>query len=90
LTDLFAQMMGNLPIVHAVGGLIKVLPGVTGYSYKEHSVDALVAAIDETISDYVDNPERLERLRRQAFAEVFRHYTWEKVMREGYLPLYQT
>ncbi len=89
LTDLFAQMMGNLPIVHAVGGLIKVLPGVTGYSYKEHSVEALVAAVAETISDYTDNPRRLESLRRQAFAEVFRHYTWEKVLREGYLPLYQ-
>ena len=89
LTDLFAQMMGNLPIVHAVGGLIKVLPGVTGYSYEEHSVEALVAAIAETISDYKDNPERLERLRRRAFAEVFEHYTWEKVLRDGYLPLYR-
>jgi starch synthase len=89
LTDLFAQMMGNLPIVHAVGGLVKVLHGVTGYSYKEHSVEALDAAIAETLSDYTDNPARLDRLRRQAFAEVFRHYTWEKVLREGYLPLYQ-
>jgi len=89
LTDLFAQMLGNLPIVHAVGGLIKVLPGVTGYSYKEHSVKALVAAIAEALSDYTDNPGRLENLRRQAFAEVFRHYTWEKVLRERYLPLYQ-
>jgi starch synthase len=89
LTDLFAQMMGNLPIVHAVGGLVKVLPGVTGYSYKEHSAEALVAAIAEALSDYRDNPGRLERLRRQAFAEVFRRYTWDKVLREGYLPLYQ-
>jgi starch synthase len=89
LTDLFAQMMGNLPIVHAVGGLVKVLPGVTGYSYKEHSVEALVTAIEETISDYLGNPQQLERLRRQAFAEVFEHYTWEKVLKQGYLPLYQ-
>jgi starch synthase len=89
LTDLFAQVMGNLPIVHAVGGLVKVLPGVTGYSYREHSVDALVEAIAETISDYTGNPGRLEHLRRQAFTEVFQHYTWEKVLREGYLPLYR-
>jgi len=89
LTDLFAQMMGNLPIVHAVGGLVKVLPGVTGYSYKEHSVEALVAAIAEALSDYKANPGRLDRLRRRAFNEVYDHYTWEKVMKEGYLPLYR-
>jgi glycosyltransferase involved in cell wall biosynthesis len=62
---------------------------VTGYSYREHSVEALVEAIAESIDDYTNNPGRLERLRRQAFAEIFRHYTWEKVLREGYLPLYQ-
>ena len=83
-------MMGNLPIVHAVGGLVKVLPGVTGYSYREHSVEALVQAIAETMSDFRDDPGHLERLRRQAFAEVLRHYTWEKVLKEGYLPLYLT
>ena len=89
LTDLFAQMMGNLPIVHGVGGLIKVRPGYTGYSYKSHSVRALVEAIGESISDYREDQDRLKRLQRQAFSEVFEHYTWEKVLREGYLPLYR-
>jgi starch synthase len=89
LTDLFAQMMGNLPIVHAVGGLVKVVPGVTGYSYRDHSVDALAAAIRESIADYTENPGGLELLRKQAFREVFRRYTWDKVLREGYLPLYR-
>jgi starch synthase len=82
-------MMGNLPIVHAVGGLVKVVPGVTGYSYRDHSVDALAAAIAESIADYTENPNRLELLRKQAFQEVFRRYTWDKVLREGYMPLYQ-
>ena len=89
LTDLFAQMMGNLPIVHGVGGLIKVRQGYTGYSYKIHSVQALVEAIGESISDYREDRDRLKRLQRQAFSEVFEHYTWEKVLREGYLPLYR-
>lgn len=89
LTDLFAQMMGNLPIVHAVGGLVKVIPGVTGYSYTDHSVRSLISAIDESLSDYADNPQRLRQLRAQAFAEVLEHYTWEKVLRDSYLPLYR-
>jgi starch synthase len=89
LTDLFAQLMGNLPVVHAVGGLVKVRPGHTGYSYREHSVAALSAAIEQTLSDFAGDPQRLQRLRRQAFDEVFLHYTWERVLRRGYLPLYR-
>jgi starch synthase len=88
LTDLFAQLMGNLPVVHAVGGLVKVRPGHTGYSYREHSVAALSAAIAQTLSDFAEHPQRLRLLRKQAFAEVFQHYTWERVLRRGYLPLY--
>jgi starch synthase len=88
LTDLFAQMMGNLPIVHAVGGLIKVRDGSTGYSYREHSITALVKAVEKSLSDYRNRRGHLLRLQKQAFQEVYKHYTWEKVLRKGYLPLY--
>jgi starch synthase len=89
LTDLYAQMMGNLPIVHGVGGLVKVKHGENGYSYREHSAEALSAAILQALEDYRRRPDHLEAMRRQAFAEVLRHYTWERVLEERYLPLYR-
>jgi starch synthase len=89
LTDLFAQMMGNLPIVHGVGGLVKVKHGETGYSYQEHSAEALSAAILQALEDHRQRPERLEAMRRKAFDAVLRHYTWERVLEERYLPLYR-
>jgi starch synthase len=33
LTDFYAQIMGNIPIVHQVGGLVKILDGKYGFSY---------------------------------------------------------
>ena len=88
LTDFYAQCMGNLPIVHAVGGLVKVRPGETGYSYREHSAEALCDAVLESLGDWEQRTEHLEAMRRRAFAEIFEHHTWERVLGEHYLPLY--
>jgi len=88
LTDLYAQMMGSLPIVHRVGGLVKVRHGETGFAYAEHSVEALSRAIQEAADEHRQHPEQLERMRRQAFREVYEHHTWDRVLEEGYLPLY--
>jgi starch synthase len=89
LTDLYAQMMGSLPIVHAVGGLTKVVPGRTGYAYAENTVEALAAAVETSLVDLSSSPRHLVQMRRQAFREVLDRYTWERVLSEGYLPLYR-
>lgn len=89
LTDLYAQMMGSLPIVHAVGGLKKVIPGRTGYAYAEHSAEDLIAAIEDSLAEFFDAASGQERMRREAFREVLGRHTWEKVLEEGYLPLYR-
>jgi len=88
LTDLYAQMMGAIPIVHRVGGLVKVQHGLTGYSYEEHSAEALSAMVLQALEDHRRRPEYLERMRRRAFAEVLGRYTWERVWEERYRPLY--
>ncbi len=89
LADLYAQMMGSLPVVHRVGGLVKVRHGETGYSYEEHSPEALCRAIEEAAGDYRDRPQRLEGMRRRAFGEVLERFTWDRVLAGGYLPLYR-
>ncbi len=89
LTDLYAQMLGSLPVVHHVGGLVKVRHGETGYSYEEHSVEALCRAIEQATGDHRLRPERQEAMRCLAFQEVLQRFTWDRVLAGGYLPLYR-
>jgi len=87
LTDFIAQLFGNLPIVHHVGGLVKVVDGETGFSYREHSPAALSAAIQRAMALYHDDPVRIRVMQRQAVACIHERHTWQKVMNQ-YLQLY--
>ncbi len=89
LTDFIAQLMGNLPIVHRVGGLVKVRDGFNGFSYNEHSVMELADTVMRTLGLFYGDPETLAVMRSQAFNHILEHYTWEKVLKEGYLPFYR-
>ena len=40
-----AQLMGSVPVVHFVGGLVKVQDGVTGYGYSPHTSEALAETL---------------------------------------------
>jgi starch synthase len=88
LTDFIAQIFGSIPIVHHVGGLVKVRDGETGFSYREHRSEALVAAIERTSRIYKDQPHLLVRIRRTAFQEILSRHTWDRVLADSYLPLY--
>ena len=89
LTDFHAQLMGSIPVVHAVGGLRKVRDAQTGLSYEEQSPAALEAAIGRCLSLYTGEQEALSKIRKTAFDEIFQKHTWDTVAREGYLPLYE-
>ncbi len=89
LTDFYAQMMGNIPIVHLVGGLRKVRPGETGYGFTEYSSRALAGQIHRSLEDHRSRPDLLEEIRRRAFREIYERHTWERVVRQSYLPLYE-
>lgn len=89
LTDFIAQLMGNLPIVHRVGGLVKVRDGFNGFSYNEHSVMELAETVMRTLELFYGDPETLAVMRSQAFNHILEHYTWEKVLKEHYLPFYR-
>ena len=89
LTDFHGQAVGAVPLVHAVGGLRKVRDGETGYSYGNQDPSTLAAAIRRCARIHREDPAALEAVRRRAFREIFDLHSWDRVHREGYLPLYR-
>ncbi len=88
LTDFIAQLMGNLPIVRATGGLVKVMDGKTGISFKELSAAALARAVKRALSIYRESPELLRDMQITAARTIEENYTWDRVV-ERYIGLYQ-
>jgi len=88
LTDFIAQLFGSLPIVHSVGGLVKVIDGETGFSYRGDVVE-LLKKVHEAIAIYRTNRPRIEQMQRQAVQVIADRYTWQYVFEEKYLPLYK-
>ena len=88
LTDFMAQLMGNLPIVHATGGLVKVRDGFNGFSYKDHTPDALVQAVRRALKTYRDSPDTIKEMQVNAVRNIYENYTWDKA-RKKYIRLYR-
>ena len=88
LTDFMAQLFGNLPIVHHIGGLVKVKNGVTGFSYLEHKSAALMGAMQRAIKVYRKHPEKITDMQQAAVECIHQHYTWDMILVQ-YLKLYQ-
>jgi len=88
LTDYIAQLLGNVPIVHRVGGLVKVINGETGFSYTENAAASLARVIEEALRLYRLHPHILRSMQMAAVDRILRNHTWEQVM-EAYLHLYR-
>jgi starch synthase len=88
LTDYIAQLLGNLPIVHRVGGLVKVINGETGFTYNENASASLAAVIAEALALYRQDPAKIRLMQKAAVDRIVRNHTWEKVL-EAYLLLYR-
>ncbi len=88
LTDYIAQLLGNLPIVHRVGGLVKVVDGQTGFSYQEHSATALSGAIQQALDLYRNDSGKILNMQQTAVKRIHNHHSWQRVMEE-YLELYR-
>jgi len=86
LTDLKAQLMGTLPIVHQVGGLVKVIDGKTGFSYQKNKNGGFWATFRKTVDLWESDPEQVVVLRRQAFASAIQDYQWPRILDERYIP----
>ncbi|MBU1567171.1 MAG: glycogen/starch synthase [Proteobacteria bacterium] len=86
LTDFIAQLFGNIPIVHHVGGLVKVVDGVTGIAYEGNSRHDLLKALERALVLY-RNEKLIRKMQLQAVKVIEQNYTWSKVMHK-YLELY--
>lgn len=87
LTDFIAQLHGNIPIVHHVGGLVKVVDGETGIAFKEPQAASLQAALQRGMNLF-SNKEEMKRMQKAAIDLVEKKYTWEKV-KTNYMNLYK-
>ncbi len=89
LTDFIAQLFGNLPVVHHVGGLVKVVDGETGFAFHRHSGTALAEAMQRALGVYRASRPLIATMQKAAVALIHERYTWDKVMGR-YLELYGT
>jgi len=88
LTDYIAQLFGNLPIVHHIGGLVKVKDGETGFSYPEHKSAALMGAMQTAMQTFRTRPKKILAMQQAAIRTIHDTYTWDKVLTH-YLALYR-
>lgn len=89
LTDFFAQLLGNIPIVHAVGGLVKTVDGRFGYSYLGGRAE-LVAALQRSLRDYREQGRpAIHEMQMAAVENIYENFTWGKVLEKKYLGLYR-
>lgn len=90
LIDMIAQLNGNIPIVNQVGGLAKVVDGVTGIGYfalnDRENMWSLVRAMRRAINLAGDseNHRQMQRAANEAVRDV---YSWSTVFRR-YAALY--
>ncbi|MCY4187889.1 MAG: glycogen/starch synthase [Bryobacterales bacterium] len=90
LIDMIAQLNGNLPIVNQVGGLAKVIDGVTGFGYfattDRENLRGLVGGMRRALS-LAAHPDAVRRMQLAADREVRSKYNWTSVL-ERYARLY--
>ena len=87
LTDFIAQLFGNIPVVHHVGGLVKVRDNVTGIAYRGDSPGDLFDALLRALALYNLFPVK-RAMQLRAVEEIEERYTWKKVMQK-YIELYR-
>ena len=87
LTDFIAQLYGNVPIVHHVGGLVKVRDEYSGLAYLDNSTPGLLTALERGLKLFSDK-KKMRKIQVQAITEIEDKYTWSKVMKR-YVELYK-
>lgn len=88
LEDFIGQIYGTVPVAHAAGGLNKIVEGETGFLYKPNTPEVLAGKINELTEKMNADPDCLNQMIKHASNYVEKNYTWDSVIRQHYLPLY--
>ena len=76
-----------MPIVHHIGGLVKVVDGVTGLAYEENSPETLAQAMHRALELFQDS-QRIRDMQVAALEKISKEHSWRQVMKE-YVDLYK-
>ena len=88
LTDFIAQLMGNIPVVRATGGLVKVKDNFNGFVFQHMDPAELAGVMIRAAKVFTDSPERLQQIRENGIRNIYDNYTWERV-KDKHLELYR-
>ena len=78
LNQMYSQLYGTPPVVHAVGGLVDTVtdpdegPAPTGFKFREFTREAMLGALDRALAIFED-PRGLDEMRR---AGMRRDFSW--------------
>jgi starch synthase len=84
LNQIYSLRYGTIPIVRATGGLDDTIDAETGFRFREYSVTALLAAVEEAMAAW-KQPQRWLQMMRAAMA---RDFSWDASAQQ-YQRLYQ-
>ena len=91
LEDLIAQIYGTLPVAHATGGLCKIVDDETGFLYRDNDPEELAQVLHSLSVIKVRAGKNIfNNMIAYAARNLRRHFTWKTVIREKYIPLYQS
>lgn len=88
LEDFIAQIYGTIPIAHATGGLKKIIPKISGFTYLPNTPDELLCVLDKIIQNKKQDFHYYDELIQSAALYVKENYTWEIVVNQKYIPFY--
>lgn len=88
LEDFIAQIFGSIPIAHKTGGLRKIIDNKTGFLYEENTPENLSKVIETIIESFTLFPEKKLQMIKDAAVNVKENYSWKKIVKEYYLPLF--
>lgn len=88
LEDFIGQILGTLPIAHAVGGLKKIIHEKTGFLYEDNSADGLYTVLKRIYTMFIHEPETILEMKKNAAVKVHEEFTWDAIVSKQYIPLY--